>query len=193
MSKRVNDGDRTGLKQDRFRNSNFEYDEDNHREFSGGASKKTLNVLGGPFQDNRGRRYSSPVRSHWDGSPFEDGELSSWKNRRGWDDYYRPYDRGNRFYGDNQLDHEGSHFGKGPKGYVRPDKSIFEDVCEALNLSPHVDASDVEVEVKDRIVYLRGQVDSRQAKRMAELEIEHISGVRDVQNYLSVGRSPELH
>jgi osmotically-inducible protein OsmY len=81
-----------------------------------------------------------------------------------------------------------SHFGKGPKGYRRSDDRIREDVCEALAHSHAVDASDVDVMVKDGLVTLTGTVDSRSAKREAESCVEHLSGVEDVRNELSVKR-----
>lgn len=78
--------------------------------------------------------------------------------------------------------------GKGPKGYRRSDDRIREDVCEALFRSPRVDASDIEVIVKEGNVTLRGTVESRNAKREAESCIENLSGVEDVQNELRLRR-----
>lgn len=78
------------------------------------------------------------------------------------------------------------HRGKGPKGYRRSDESIREDVCEALYRSHEVDASGIDVDVKDSCVYLRGEVEDRQMKREAETAVEHVSGVEDVQNLLSL-------
>jgi osmotically-inducible protein OsmY len=196
MGRRIND-DVNGLKLDKFRNSRFEPDDE--RQYSakyGGVSKKTSNTLGGLTAENRGRRSADSLRSRWDGSPFEDGQMDNWGRRDSrWDNYYnKAYDRGNRNYGGAQLDHEGSHVGKGPRGYKRSDGSILEDVCRTLQLSPDVDASDIEVSVKEGIVYLNGNVQDRGSKRMAELEIENISGVTDVQNLLGFRRSNEdLH
>lgn len=79
--------------------------------------------------------------------------------------------------------------GKGPKGYKRSDDRIKEDVCECLEKSPLVDASNIEVDVKDCCVTLRGAVDSRQAKRDAEMLIENLRGVDDVINELKVEKS----
>jgi osmotically-inducible protein OsmY len=86
-----------------------------------------------------------------------------------------------------------SHFGKGPKGYNRSDDLIYEDACELLKMSPDVDASDIEVKVKDRIIYLTGFIQDRECKRMAEIEIENISGVIDVQNQLVIKKQGQLH
>lgn len=194
MGRRVNDGDVTGVKLDKFRNSRFELDDYESRVKFGGVSRKTPNTIGGPYQENRGRRSADSVRSKWDGSPFENGKVYNWKNREGWDEYYKNSDRGNRNYGGNQLDHEGSHVGKGPRGYKRSDESIYEDVCQRLELSPEVDASEIEVSVKEGIVYLTGTVSDRRTKRIAELEVENISGVTDVQNRLSFSSTNEdLH
>lgn len=79
-------------------------------------------------------------------------------------------------------------FGKGPKGYKRSDERIHEDVCEVLARHPGIDASEIEVQVQDGHVFLRGEVDSRFTKRRAEDVIDHISGVHDVRNELTVRR-----
>jgi len=79
-------------------------------------------------------------------------------------------------------------FGKGPKGYKRADERIHEDVCEVLARHPGIDASEIEVQVKDGHVYLKGEVDSRFTKRRAEDVIDHISGVEDVRNELTIRR-----
>lgn len=76
------------------------------------------------------------------------------------------------------------HFGKGPKGYTRSDERIMEDVCEVLTRSYDVDATNIEVDVKGGCVYLKGEVDTREMKSLAEDCVENISGVVDVQNRL---------
>lgn len=83
----------------------------------------------------------------------------------------------------------GGFRGKGPRGYTRTDERIRELVCEALTDDDDVDASHIEVVVKDGEVMLTGTVDDRRQKRLAEDCAERVSGVRDVQNQLRVGRS----
>jgi hypothetical protein len=78
--------------------------------------------------------------------------------------------------------------GRGPKGYARSDQRITEDVCDRLADDPHIDASDIEVAVKNGEVTLTGSVHSRHEKRDAEDLLESISGVRDVHNHLRVER-----
>ncbi|MCW5734878.1 MAG: BON domain-containing protein [Enhydrobacter sp.] len=76
--------------------------------------------------------------------------------------------------------------GKGPKGYTRSDDRIKEDVCDCLTDDHHVDATSVEVQVRNGEVTLSGTVDSREAKRRAEDLAERASGVKHVQNNLRI-------
>lgn len=80
-----------------------------------------------------------------------------------------------------------SHRGRGPKGYLRSDDRIREDVCDCLTDDPHIDASEVEVSVKNGEVTLNGTIESRAARRHAEELTEDLSGVKHVQNNLRVG------
>lgn len=75
--------------------------------------------------------------------------------------------------------------GKGPKGYVRSDERIREDVCDRLTDDPSLDASSIEVKVRNGEVTLSGTVDSRQARRHAE-DLAEVSGVKHLQNNLRV-------
>ncbi len=76
--------------------------------------------------------------------------------------------------------------GRGPKGYTRTDDRIREDVCERLSLDDDIDASEIEVSVKEGEVTLRGSVITRSMKHQAEDLAEDVSGVRDVHNELRV-------
>lgn len=85
----------------------------------------------------------------------------------------------------------GLHAGKGPKGYRRSDERIREEASEALSAHDEIDASEIEIEVKEGMVTLSGAVESRQIKRLAEDTVEAISGVQDVRNDLRVIASTE--
>lgn len=87
---------------------------------------------------------------------------------------------------------QGKFYGKGPKGWKYSDTKIRDDVSEALYENYDVDASDIEVSVNEGTVYLRGFIDSREAKREAERCLEHIPGVQDIQNELRVKRSEDI-
>ena len=85
----------------------------------------------------------------------------------------------------------GRFVGLGPKGWTRSDERIKEDICERLTAHGDIDASDIEVEVKDGEVTLGGTVTDRRTKRMAEDEADHVSGVKDVHNRIKL-RAGEL-
>jgi BON domain len=80
---------------------------------------------------------------------------------------------------------------RGPKGYKRSDDRIREDICEHLMDIGDIDASDVEVHVRDATVVLEGTVPERRQK----FDIEDIAaatlGVTDVENHLRVPRRDE--
>lgn len=82
-----------------------------------------------------------------------------------------------------------SQYGKGPKGYVRSDERIREDVCDRLSDDDEVDASDISVSVKAGEVLLEGTVVDRHCKHRAEDIAESVSGVRDVANRLKTRKS----
>lgn len=81
----------------------------------------------------------------------------------------------------------GPHIGHGPRGYQRSDERIKEDVCERLAQHGRIDARNIDVTVENGEVTLRGSVDSRETKRLAEDAVESVSGVRDVRNELRAG------
>ncbi|HEY4030249.1 MAG TPA: BON domain-containing protein [Caulobacteraceae bacterium] len=114
-------------------------------------------------------------RSWWDRTQ---DEVSSWfgddqaRRRREWDE--------------RQADVKAEHRGRGPKGYRRSDGRIEEDVNDRLTDDPYLDASDVQVAVKDSEVTLTGTVTRREDKRRSEDLAELVSGVTHVQNNLRV-------
>lgn len=85
---------------------------------------------------------------------------------------------------------------KNPKGYVRSDERIFEDICEALIRDHDIDTSLLRVTVKDGVVSLQGRVSNRRDKFRVEQIAEGARGVRDVENQLRVsseGFDSDLH
>lgn len=114
----------------------------------------------------------------------------------GWSQYYgEPFPRGyngESYYGEREAwMSQGPHTGKGPKGYQRSDERIREDVYQRLTAHGQIDARAISVEVHDGEVTLRGPVDSRRTKRMAEDTVDSISGVRDVHNDLTIQPAAE--
>jgi len=92
-------------------------------------------------------------------------------------------------YGDFSRDSaltRGRFTGRGPKGYVRSDERIKEDVSDRLEQHGEIDASEIEVQVSHGEVTLEGTVEDRRTKRLAEDIIEICPGVKQVHNRIRV-------
>jgi hypothetical protein len=94
-------------------------------------------------------------------------------------------------YMDRAQQGQGRFVGRGPKGWRRSDERIREDVNERLTMHPDIDASDIDVQVRECEVTLSGFVDDRHAKRLAEEVVENISGVKEVNNQIRVRRTED--
>ncbi len=81
------------------------------------------------------------------------------------------------------------HRGRGPKGYVRSDDKMLEDVSERMFHDPLLDASNIELSIADGELTMDGSVDSRRAKRRAEDLADSVAGIGHVQNNLRVDDS----
>lgn len=86
-----------------------------------------------------------------------------------------------------------SHAGRGPKGWQISDERIRENVCEELAFHSELDATDIEVEVENAEVTLKGTVRDRHSKRLAEQIVDHVRGVVDVHNRLQVRRHDDTN
>lgn len=130
------------------------------------------------YNANYGYGATSTPRHEYESSRFGQGEQqpSSYSGNFSWQSPDRK---------------TGLHSGKGPKGYRRSDERIREEVSEALSAHGDIDASEIEIEVKEGMVTLTGTVESRQIKRLVEDTVEGISGVQDVKNELRVMTSIE--
>ncbi|HLM52912.1 MAG TPA: BON domain-containing protein [Pseudoxanthomonas sp.] len=84
-----------------------------------------------------------------------------------------------------------NHRGRGPKGYLRSDERIADDVHHRLTDDHDVDASDITVLVQKGEVTLTGHVATRRMKRRAEDIVADCGGVRDVHNHLRIGTAEE--
>lgn len=169
------------------------------REFGEGSWEQQGRGMGG------GRDWSEHGRSYLGGGGDwreegrgEYGERGYYGGREGLAgsefEYRRsPYGRESEYarhagYGGlgGEYGYGGLYRGRGPRGYRRSDDRIREDVCDWLTDDPQIDASSMEVTVKDAEVTLSGSVNSREEKRRAEDLVEAISGVKDVHNNLRV-------
>ena len=121
------------------------------------------------------------------------GNFRDYRDReRGWWD--RASDEVASWFGDEEAERrrrydevqQGQHRGRGPKSYRRSDERIREDINDRLTDHAYLDASNIDVSVKDGETTLSGSVDNRRAKRLAEDVAENVSGVSHVQNNLRV-------
>ena len=140
--------------------------------------------------DQGDQRRSQDRRRYGSHGTYDAGREPGYERDRA--DYYDP-DRAYRQYREPRRYEDddgrrGDYRGVGPKGYTRSDERIREEVCEYLTDDPHIDASHIEVGVKDGEVLLGGSVSSRADKRHAEDLAEHAMGVKDVQNNLRIVR-----
>jgi hypothetical protein len=76
---------------------------------------------------------------------------------------------------------------RGPKGYVRSDERLKDEIHERI-LQSDVDASDVTIEVQDGHVTLQGTIADRLSKYQLEELVDHVIGVRDVDNRIRTRR-----
>ncbi len=80
----------------------------------------------------------------------------------------------------------GPFYGVGPRGYRRSDERIQDDIVFRLYQHGWIDAREIAVEVSDGVVTLRGIVDDRRQRRLAEDLAAAVLGVIDVNNDLKV-------
>lgn len=144
----------------------------------GGASHRTY---GGHSDEYSSQRWPGASR------PYGGQERDY---RRGERDFWdKASDEVSSWFGDEEARRRremDQHRGKGPRNYTRSDERIKDDVNDRLTEDGMVDATDIDVEVRNREVTLSGQVGNRMAKRRAEDIAESVSGVTHVQNNLRV-------
>jgi len=169
-----------GRYDDREHGRDFERGYGSERSFGSGRE----GAFGSGY-DRSGSFHESDRPGHFDSGQGWSGRTSGF-DREG---SFGGYGRGSSGYGAGTATSApwagaGPHAGRGPRGYQRSDERIREDVYECLTQHGHIDASGIEADVSGGVVTLRGTVESRQMRRLAEEAVEEISGVKDVRNEL---------
>lgn len=186
--------------------------DDYDRSFGGGSSfgqqdrqRQSYGRSGGS-EYGQSRNTTGYGADRYGQNSFGSGSYRSDSQRSGGFDHIPPrqYDRDDRgffdrasdevmsWFGDDdaarrrQMDSREDHRGKGPSGYTRSKERILEDANERLMHDSSLDASKITVSCEDNEITLTGTVDSRSAKRRAEDIVDHVSGVKHVQNNLRV-------
>lgn len=103
---------------------------------------------------------------------------------------WAPHGAGSRRRGEGAYRSRHRKYPPGPKGYVRSDERIREDLCDRIAAAYHVDSSEVTVEVAGGKVMLEGTVPERRMKHAIEDMADACAGVQDIDNRIRVqGRS----
>lgn len=142
----------------------FDRDERNRGEFSG-APHRGAGELGGYYARD----------THWERFGDDYARDGGWSGAGAHDQYAR-----------DARDARPSYRGRGPKNWRRSDERICETINELLTDHDGIDATHIEVSVKDAEVTLDGGVGSRWEKRLAEDIALACGGVRDVHNRLRI-------
>lgn len=162
---------------DQYRNSNWNYDPRDENYYLGRINESGNNDMSREYySDGHSDRY---YRRNELEKPNEMGE-NDYKIRNPFKNN-NFYDRRKRVYS-----FEGPHRGKGPKNYTRSSHRIKDDAAERLMEDSLVDASNIEIHVKDNGLVLSGTVNSLFEKHRAEELVENVSGIKEVQNNLRV-------
>lgn len=98
------------------------------------------------------------------------------------------------FYGASNFDANARNnfSGVGPKGYRRTDQLLREEICDRLCDDADVDATHIEVSVRDGVVELIGTVADHRQKYRTEFIADAVRGVLDVINRLHVDDREDL-
>jgi hypothetical protein len=181
---------------DRSRQSRDDWNRENY--YGREDARREQSWAGGDY-----RGYGGPERSADFGQQGDWGRQGSWgtfgnrpdfnreregnRENRGYSNYGN-YGGGMSSFGGGMgtYGERGQYTGRGPKGWQRSDERIREDINERLTDHPHIDATEIDVQVKSAEVTLTGTVDDRHTKRLAEEIAEYVSGVKDVHNQLRV-------
>lgn len=136
-----------------------------------------------PYGEEPGHRHLEDWQRPW-----QMGEEAAYGSRSQSPSQQRSYASGGyqSNYASSRSYARGAHRGRGPKGYQRSDERLREDICERLTEDPHIDASELTIEVANGEVTISGTVPDRRMKRAAEDLVEECSGVKQVHNALRV-------
>jgi hypothetical protein len=136
----------------------------------------------GVEEENFGERYGNNYGYGREGQHVEDVGADNFGHNTRRNEYVDRYRRPT--YTELDLPEQETFEGIGPKGYRRSDRRIEEDIYERLTRHGGLDARAIEIEIDDGDVILKGSVNNRQAKRIAEDVVYEVQGVRDVRNEL---------
>jgi hypothetical protein len=140
--------------------------------------------FGGQGSPTWGDSWGSQEQGGWRGP----GEMPGYRDSRTARPHFLQSSSGGQIPAEQRNWSPGPHAGRGPRGYRRSDERIHGELCDRLTEAPDVDASDLEVEVREGRVTLSGTVPDRWMKHRAEDLAEAVMGVSEVENVVRVRR-----
>jgi hypothetical protein len=162
-------------RKDNYGPGGFSDQYDNERSRSVDRDQHPGGVTGTPFEDDMDLEMDFTPRH---------GEAFYYPGKRS--EPARDADLGLGSSGTNWNSGISNFYGRGPKNWKISDEKLREKVCEVLLHSHEVDASEIEVSVKDRVVNLQGHISSKGMRRVAEDLVGSIPGVEDVFTQLKI-------
>lgn len=122
----------------------------------------------------------------------EQGRYGSQGFQSGQGEYGRQERGGNGNGSSGMSSRESGRFsGVGPSGFKRSDERLKEVVCERLSEDPWIDASNIDIAVKNGEITLSGTVPDRQTKYRAEEVVESVLGTGEVTNNIRIQKSTD--
>lgn len=153
--------------------------DDAHPMYTSGWGSESFGVPAPPAGGNRANVWPAPAARSERARHEDSHQQERFRHEHSRPESYR-----------QETMHE-SHAGKGPRNWKRSDARIEEDVNEELTRNPRVDATEINVSVKDGEVTLSGFVRTRDERREAAECAWNARGVRDVHSQIRV--SSELN
>lgn len=140
--------------------------------------------FGGQGDPGWGDTWGAEEQTGWRGP----GEMPGYRASERVRPHFHQSSSGGQIPGEFRNWSRGPHAGRGPRGYRRSDDRIHAELCDRLTEAPDIDATDLEVEVRDGRVILSGGVPDRWMKHRAEDLADAVLGVTEVENRVRVLR-----
>lgn len=122
----------------------------------------------------------SATNRQWGPDRSDDAYSYGYPGQGGWGDF-------STGHAPAHADRDGrGHRGRGPRGYVRSDERIADDIIGRLTDAPDIDAGEILLMVEDGVATLTGNVPARAMKHRAEDIAAGATGVREVRNAIRV-------
>jgi osmotically-inducible protein OsmY len=185
----VNGGEAAADASDRFGGGKSKRDEPDNRGMRGTGGEGGYSTLGGGVYPDEGSPDDAPGYGDW-----QRHSTGATSGARGQEGFGNP---GENTWGEEQFraerrEEQGRRqTNSGPRARRKSDDSLREEIREILTADPELEATDIEVEVEDGAVTLRGAVVDSDARLLAEELVESLAGVREVHNRLRVEREEE--